>query len=392
MSTTTTAPTGQSDNGRAFTRRLRWAAEFHFVALFSALLGYCGLGLNQRVALFAHSSTGNFPLQVAFGWLPLWVVCTAVAFPVACYTSYLQRKFGLLTGGPRIWFRDYLKTNALAFLFGTALVEIAFLSNTLFPSYGWICAGTLYALLILWISRSFPWILSLFYPVVPLADETLRERLTALAAKAGVRTGRIYEWHVSQRTRQANAFVTGVGGARRILLTDTLISKLSTAEMEAIVAHEFGHCVLHHVAKRVLLQGVIFSLIFGSINFAVHHGLVWFADESLGWVDIKLLPGFFFYWTCGRSYGGIVGAIFSRRQEKEADLYSWKLTGRAEAFITGLRKLADANLIVFDKGSEWRYAHPAMGERIAAAEKFARANGEIAPAVQTAAAAGSESD
>ncbi len=387
MSTPTTPPTGQPDPGRAFTKRLKWATEFRILALFAALLGYGGMGLNQRVALFVHSTTRNFPLQVALGWLPLWLVCTAATFPVACYTLYLQRKFGLLTGGPRVWFRDYLKSNALALLFGAALFEIAFLSNSLLPSYGWVCAGTLYALLLLWISRSFPWILSLFYPVVPLADETLRERLAALAAKAGIRTGRIYEWHISGRTRQANAFVSGVGGARRILLTDTLISKLSAEEVEAIIAHEFGHCALHHVAKRVLLQGVIFSLIFGCIDFAVRHGLVWFADGNLGWADLKLLPGFFFYWTCGRSYGGIIGAIFSRRQEKAADLYAWKLTGRAQAFVTGLRKLADANLIVFDKGSEWRYAHPATADRIAAAEKFALANGELAPAVQPTTAA-----
>ena len=392
MSTATSPPTSRPDTGRAFTKRLKWAAEFRILALFAALLGYGGMGLNQRVALFVHSITRNFPLQVALGWLPLWVVCIAAAFPVACYTFFLQRKFGLLTGGLRVWFRDYLKSNALALLFGAALVEIAFLSNSLFPSYGWIWAGILYAFLLLWISRSFPWILSLFYPVVPLADETLRERLAALAAKAGVRTGRIFEWHVSGRTRQANAFVTGVGGARRILLTDTLISKLSTEEVEAIIAHEFGHCALHHIAKRVLLQGVIFSLIFGCIDFAVRHGLVWFVDGNLAWADLKLLPGFFFYWTCGHSYGGLIIAILSRRQEKAADLYSWKLTGRAQAFITGLRKLADANLIVFDKGSEWRYAHPATAERIAAAEKFARANGEHPSVIPAPAVAGSENN
>jgi Zn-dependent protease with chaperone function len=162
--------------------------------------------------------------------------------------------------------------------------------------------------------------------------------------------------------------------------------------VEAIVAHELGHCALHHVAKRVLPQGVIFSLIFGCIKIAVRHGLVWFADENLGWADLKLLPGFFLYWTCGRAYGSVRVAAFSRKQERDAALYSWKLTGRAESFITGLRKVTDTNLIVLDKGSEWRFTHPAASERLAAAEQFARANGELLTAIPTAAATGSESN
>jgi predicted Zn-dependent protease len=163
----------------------------------------------------------------------------------------------------------------------------------------------------------------------------------------------IYEWRISGRTRQANAFVSGVGAIRRILLTDTLISRLSTEEVEAIVAHELGHCALHHVAKRVLPQGD---------------------------------------WTCGRAYGSVLVAAFSRKQERDADLYSWKRTGRAESFITGLRKVTDTNPIVLDKGSEWRFTHPATSERLAAVEQFARANGELATAIPTAAATGSESN
>src|SRR5271170_5435616 len=109
MSATTTLPTSKSDPGRAFTKRLRWAGEFRMLALFAAIGGYGILGLNQQVALFVHTITRRFSLQVALAWLPLWAVCTASAFPVACYIFYLQRKFGLITVGPFLWFRDYLK-------------------------------------------------------------------------------------------------------------------------------------------------------------------------------------------------------------------------------------------------------------------------------------------
>jgi STE24 endopeptidase len=392
MSAASTPAPSQSHTGRAFTKRLRWAAELRMAALFVAVIGYCASGLNMRVALFAHSITPTFPLQLALAWLPFGVACSAIAFPVALYTFHLQRKFGLITGGFFVWFRDHFKMNALALFYGAALVEIGFLSNVLLPSFGWVCAGALYALLILWTSRALPWILSFFYPVVPLGDAALHARLAQLAAKARVRTGSIFEWRISGRTRLANAFVTGVGAVRRVFLTDTLISKLSPDEVEAIVAHELGHCALHHVAKRIFAQGVVFSAIFGCMSFAVHHGLVWFAGDAFSWTDLTLLPGFFLYWTCGRAYGNILVAAISRRQEKEADLYSWKLTGHPESFITGMQKLSDNNLIVFDRSSEWRYAHPATAERLAAAEKFLRENGGPAASIQSPAPAGSESD
>jgi STE24 endopeptidase len=204
--------------------------------------------------------------------------------------------------------------------------------------------------------------------------------------------GTIYEWRISGRTRQANALVTGVGAARRILLTDTLISGLSEQEVEAMVAHELGHCAHHHIAKKLLLQGIVFSAIFFCINFAVRHGLVWFSGENLGWADLKLLPGIYLYWSCGRVYGNFILGMLSRKHEKAADLYSWKLIGRAEPFITGMRKLSDLNMIVFDKGSEWKYAHPATAERLAAAEHFAKANGEVTSTLPSTVTAGSESD
>jgi STE24 endopeptidase len=312
------------------------------------------------------------------------LACTTAAFPIACYSFRVQRKFGLLTGSSAAWFRDYLKANVMSFLFGAALMEITFVSQNVNPESGWIYATVCFTLLFAIIAQGFPWILSLFYPVVPLSNIGLRQCLTRLASKARLQIGAIYEWRISARTRQVNAMATGIGSARRVLLTDTLLSLLSEEEVEAIVAHELGHCALHHVAKRILLNGLIFGLLFAGMNFAVHNGLVLFAglNDSLGWANLALIPGFFFYWTCGRAYGNILVAAFSRRNEKAADLFAWKLIGRVEPFVTALRKLSDTNLIVFDKKSEWRFGHPAMAERLAAAERFAKANGEVLPSFQ----------
>jgi STE24 endopeptidase len=369
--------------GRAYSKQFRVAAELRFLALFLAFLAYGFLRINQWSASWAQTVTNNFYLQLLICWALLWLLCAVAQLPPSLYRFYLDRKFHIAKSGLRSWFRDFLKANALGFAFGAAIVGIAFASNNLFPSYGWILAGILSSFLFMAVTRSLPWIFSFFYPVLPLTDKSLQERLTQLAAKAGLRVGTIYEWRISETTRRANALVTGIGSARRILLTDTLISSLSEDEVDAIIAHELGHCALHHVRARLLLQSLIFVGIFYVIGLAVRCQLVAFADGKGSWNDLTLVPGFFIYWSCAYIYGNFLLAALSRKQERAADLYSWTLMGRSAPFIAAMRKLTDLNLIVFDKKSEWKYMHPATADRIAAAEEFAKAHGEMIAAIES---------
>ena len=376
MDNAATSSTVPQDLGRAYAKKLRWVGELRFLAFFLVILAYGLLGIHKWSASFVQTATNNFYLQILLCWIPLWILCVVAYLPVSLYRFYLDRKFQMAKSGLHPWLRDFLKANALGFAFGAAIIETAFASTTSFPSYGWILAGILCSFLFMAVNRSLPWLLSLFYPVLPLSNNLLQEKLTRLAAKARLQVGTIYEWRISERTRGANALVTGVGSARRILLTDTLISGLSEDEVEAIVAHELGHCALHHIRARLLLQSFIFVAIFYAINFAVRHDLVCFIDDNRGWKDSRLLPGFFLYWNCAYIYGMMILSTLSRRQEREADLYSWTLIGRAEPFISAMRKLTALNLAVFDKKSEWKYMHPPTADRIAAAEQYAKAHGE----------------
>lgn len=383
-------PTGQLDAGRAYTKRLRWAAELRFVVFYLAVLGYSLAQLHKVVAAAVEGITTNFYLQIALCWIPLWLLCAVTSLPVSLYHFNIAKKFQIVNSDLPHWLWDFLKASAVGFVLGGTIIEIAFSASSLVPPYGWVVAGILCSLLFVAVNRSMPWLLSLFYPVVPVSDIHLYEKLSQLAAKAGLRVGPICEWQTSKRSRAANALVTGVGSVRRILLTDTLISALSAEEVESIVAHELGHCALHHISKRLALQSLIFIVTFGIINSAVHIDLIAFVDENKGWRDLRLLPGFFLYWNLAYIWGHMLLSSLSRRQERAADLYSWKLIGRATPFITGMRKLTELNLIVFDKGSEWRYMHPPTTDRLAAAEKFAREHGEALTVPGAAVAEGPE--
>jgi len=378
--------------GLDYTKRLSRLGQARFAVFFLAVLFYAILGCHVRVASLAQRLTGSFYLQIALCWIALWTACAAASLPISVFHYRLERKFSLINAGMGRWLSDFAKSSAMLFLFTGTVIEIAFASDMLIPAYGWIVAGAACALLFVVVSRSMLWLLSLFYPVLPLNDPALRERLTRLAKRVGLNVGTLYQWRISSRTRRVNALVTGIGSARRILLTDTLVAELSEDEVEAIVAHELGHCALHHVLTRLLLQGFIYCGIVFIINLAVLHDLVPFSDENLGWRNLTLVPGFLLLWSFGQIYGSLLMTSLSRRQEKAADLYSWNLMGRAEPFITAMRKTAALNLIVFSKRSEWKYTHPATADRIAAAQAFAKANGEVTASSGSAVAIGTEAN
>jgi STE24 endopeptidase len=382
MSNSSTPTPPPPDPRRAYTKQFRVVGQLRFIAFAIALFAYVLLGFNTWSASLAQSATSNFYLQLLICWSALWLLCAVSQLPASLYRFFLDRRFHVAKSGVRSWLRDFLKASALGFAFGAAIVGIAFASNNLFPSYGWLPAGLLSSFLFMAVNRSLPWLLTYFYPVLPLANKSLQERLTQLAAKAHLRVGTIYEWRISEKTRRANALVTGIGSARRILLTDTLISSLSEDEVDAIVAHELGHCALHHVRARLLLQSLIFVATFYVIGLAVRYRLVILADGNGSWSDLTLVPGFFIFWSFGYLYGNILLNMLSRKQERAADLYSWTLMGRSGPFITAMRKLTELNLFVFDRRSEWRFTHPATSDRIADAEQFAKAHGEVLTVAQ----------
>lgn len=359
------------DPGIAYTKRVRGAAEVQVFLCFLGIAAYGYFGLRQWSAL-ATSISRNLFVQVVSGWIPVWATCASCSVLHSCYMFYVDRKFGLSRSSMASRILESLKANAFAFAYGGTIIVVAFAANQASSSYGWLWAGAVSTVLFLSTTVTLPWVLSRFYPLTPLLDTSLRERLTRLADKAGLRLGTIYEWHISGRTRQANALVSGVGAARRILLTDTMLSELSEDEVEAIVAHEFGHCALRHIWKRTLLKFLIFCGVFFVINGLVGTDLIWFAGKNEGWKDAKLVPGIFFYWTIGNIYGNIIMAALARRQERAADLYSWKLMECTKPFITAMKKLNALNLITFDKSTQWKYNHPPTADRIAAAEEYGK--------------------
>jgi STE24 endopeptidase len=366
----------------AYTKKLRGARQAQ--VFFPLITGgtYVYFGLHETSAVLARSATKYFYLQVLLCWIPLWLACSVGSVLASCYRFRIERNFQLSNSSLKRWLIDWLKGNALIFSLIGLYIEITFASYAMSPSSGWLLAALLSSGLVLGTSALTPRLLAYFYPVQPMANEALKTRLALLAKKAGVNVTTVYEWRISERTRKANAMVAGIGNAKRILVTDTLVNSLSEEEVEALVAHELGHYALNHTNKRVGLRCLTFFVIFWLVDLVVSIGLISAGGQEVSWTDLSRMPAILLVWSMGYLYSAIPIVAFARRQEKAADAYGWKLMGGVEHFISAMQKLTDLNLVVFDRKSQWQYSHPSTASRIEAAREYSKTH-----FVQNAAAA-----
>jgi STE24 endopeptidase len=198
----------------------------------------------------------------------------------------------------------------------------------------------------------------------------LAERLMQLAKRSGTYVRGVFKFDMSKRTKQANAGLTGLGNTRRIIIGDTLLNEFNSDEIETIMAHELGH----QVNKDIPL-----GILFGSITtlvglYLASIGLNWGARvlNFNGTADIAAFPLFLIVLGLYSLVTMPLENGFSRWRERRADEYALWLTHNGNAYASALRRLANQNLADADPESwvEWLlYSHPALGKRIAMAER-----------------------
>jgi STE24 endopeptidase len=215
----------------------------------------------------------------------------------------------------------------------------------------------------------------IFYKFEPLHDEDLRLRLVRLGERAGTRIRGVYKWHLSEKSKKANAALTGLGATRRIILADTLLENYSPDEIEAVLAHELGHHVHKHILKSIGVQAVVTFVGFWAANWTLHYAINrWHIFESLS--DFANLPLLVLTFTVLSFV--LMPALngLSRFHERQADRYALSNIAGAEPFISSMNKLADQNLAERTPSrwvEWWFHSHPAIARRVAAAEAWAKA-------------------
>jgi STE24 endopeptidase len=299
--------------------------------------------------------------------------------PFAWYAQFkLEERFGFNTTTTPTWIVDRLKGLLLAGLLGYPLLALVLKLIEWTGAKWWLWAAAVviaFQLLMLLIVPAI--IMPLFNKFTPLPEGTLRERLFALAQRSNFPTRSIEMMDGSKRSRHSNAFFTGFGRFRKIVLFDTLIAQLGEPELESVLAHEIGHYKKRHVLKLlgVSIAGVFVAFdaiawlarqqwFYGAFGFD-HQGASAAASVAPAMLLFALLAGTIGFWISPLIH------VWSRRFEYEADAFARATLGQAQPLIQALRKLSEknlSNLTPHPLYSRFYYSHPTLLERERALE------------------------
>jgi STE24 endopeptidase len=300
----------------------------------------------------------------------------AIDLPFAFYSGYLlEHRYELSNHTLRSWAADFFKRAVLSFALSLALVMALYALIWHFPASWWLWAWAGYAAVSYILGKLFPvFIVPLFYRYGPVADESLKERVRALAGRYGMPVKNIFSLNLSRTTKKANAAFMGLGRSKRVVLSDTLLDQFSAGEIEMVLAHEIGHFKHRDIWKQ-LGFGLIASFFGFWFAFLAADGLS-NAFGFSGVQDVAALPLIFLVFYAFSLVLMPLQNGFSRRMERAADRFALESCPEAEAFISCMEKLAAVNLAdpAPHPAYEWFfYDHPSIGKRVEAARKWSRA-------------------
>ena len=332
-------------------------------------------GFNLVDALARGLGLTPVPTGLVFTGL-LALLSGAVQLPFSVYATFgIEERFGLNTTTPLTFLLDTLKGMLLAVVLGGPLLAGVFLLFEAGGPSAWILCWLAVSAFLLVVQFLAPVVLlPLFNRFTPLAEGELRTAITRYVAAERFAVGGIFTMDGSRRSTRANAFFTGFGRFRRIVFFDTLLERLTTAEIVAVLAHEIGHWRLKHipvmVGLSVLQTGLLFFLL---SRFLDNPGLfAAFGMEHLSVYGSVVFFGFLYTPIATLLAVGVNG--LSRRHEYQADRFAVHTGAGAEALISGLKKLSVsnlANLTPHPVNVLLSHSHPPVLERIAALRQVA---------------------
>ncbi|WP_327034589.1 M48 family metalloprotease [Micromonospora ureilytica] len=373
-------PAEQVAKGREFRSALRPGG---YAALAVGLLIALALGLtplgSRLVELVGRPFGGHWAAQAVLGGLAVVLVADLVTLPFAAWRQSVLTRYGLSTNGWSGWAVDLLKSYAVSAVIGAVALFGFYAVIRLAPRWWWAFGAAGAAVLVVLLSFVLPVLVEpVFNRFTPMEQGPLRTELMSMAARDGVPVRDVLVADASRRTRAVNAYVSGLGPTRRVVVYDTLLREATPAEVTAVVAHELGHAKDSDVAAGTLTgalgaaAAVVALYLLGS----------WGPLLRLAGVDSVAQPRAFPLLVALVTVAGLVAApvqaLMSRRVEARADAHALVLTDDPESFESMQRRLGSVNLGDPDP-PRWEYlysaSHPSTVERMAAARAYAREAG-----------------
>jgi STE24 endopeptidase len=317
------------------------------------------------------------PLAVAAAVVLTSVMVAALRLPVSFWRGYLhERAWGFSTQSVAGWFGDWGKALGISVLISalvlTGLVALIRLLPRTWPAVAAVAGAGVVVLLTYLAPVIFE---PLFNRFEPLEDRELATELMQLSDRAGVPVREVLVADASRRTTKENAYVSGFGTTRRLVVYDTLLGKADRDEIELVVAHELGHRRLRHVEWGTAVGAAATAAGVMVLWLLLRSETVLRAARATSAADPRVVP-FIIFMVAALNLLTLPPANWlSRRIERSADRFALELTGDREAYIRTERGLALRNLADLDPGPltyRLLFTHPAPAERIALAGEAER--------------------
>ncbi len=340
--------------------------------------------LFEKICLLSGfpSSLGNtflcFFLFVIISSIPTEIF----SIPFALYREFVvEKKFGFSNMTFKLWIKDYIKETLLSLILGALLCFIASVVLVIFKTSWWflLCAVLIVFTVVMQIVYP-KFIAPLFNKFSPLEEGELKDKINDLLEKTGFVSDGVFVMDASKRSGHSNAYFTGFGKAKRIVLYDTLVKSLTPDELVAVLGHELGHYKLHHILRRMIfmipLEFAVSFLLYkfaGLVSLYTAFGFKTITAENVLFVQfIGLFLAAEVYSSVTEIFSPVVN-YFSRRDEYQADAYSAKVTGQPQNLVSALVKLNSENLSELFPPKIyviWNYSHPTLKERAEALNKL----------------------
>ena len=317
--------------------------------------------------------TANQYLLIAIYVFSFILILELLTIPLNFYGGFvLEHIFKLSNQTFMGWIKDELKKFFLTIILFVFLTEIIYLFLRNFPDFWWIFTSIFWILFSIILAKLAPILLfPLFYKIIPVDREDVKESLVSLAEGTGIAIEGVYKINLSKKTKKANAALAGLGSTRRVLLGDTLLDSYSLDEIKSVFAHEIGHHVYNHIWK-ILAIGVLT----GFSGFALCHFVLINVITVFGYQFIYDIAAFPLFCLVFSAFGLVLMPIqnaFSRKWERACDQYAIQKTNNPQAFISTMDKLAEQNLADREPNRFIEllfYDHPSISKRIEMAKKF----------------------
>lgn len=320
----------------------------------------------QRLSLHRYLVSGLYILIIGAGF-------SLLGIPAALYSQFvIEERFGFNRTKLRLFVLDQLKRSAISLVISAIVLLALFIFMDSAGRGWWLYASGFVIVFQFVLVIIYPTLIApLFNRFIPVEEGEVRSRLERLIERLGYRLHGIFVMDGSKRSRHSNAYFTGLGPVKRIVLFDTLINQLDPAEIEAVVAHEIGHERLRHIPQRLALSVAgtigglwILSLLLNYMPLFTAFGIAQ-PSYHTALVLFSLLAGPFTFWL------GPLSALWSRRHEYAADRFAVESVNSSRSLSGALIKLSRdnlANLSPHPWYSFYHHSHPTLVERLTALE------------------------